>query len=66
MTFEKFIQKRHPDPDSLILQDNFGENGSFRIGYESNQIVKLAEEFALMKIVEYQKKKLIEKGLNSA
>ena len=63
--FEKFISERHPDPDSLIMQDNYGKNGSLRIGYESEQIVRLAEEFAERKVIEYQKKKLIERGLSS-
>lgn len=63
--FEKFISKRHPDPDSLIMQDNFGKNQTFRIGYESTQIVRLAEEYAEMKVIEYQKRKMIERGLNA-
>ncbi|WZE63577.1 hypothetical protein PANI_CDS0057 [Maribacter phage Panino] len=64
--FSDFVGKKHPDPDSLLMQDNFGEKNSLRIGYESEQINRLAESYAEYKIIEYRKKKMIEKGLNSA
>lgn len=54
--FQKFISERHPDPDSLLMQDNYGENGSLRTGYEANQIEKLAKEYAEKKVIEYQKR----------
>jgi len=63
--FQKFILRKHPDPDSMLMQDNYGKDGSLRTGYEANQIEKLAEEYAEKKVIEYQKKKMIERGLNA-
>jgi hypothetical protein len=63
--FQKFILRKHPDPDSMLMQDNYGKDGSLRTGYEANQIEKLAEEYAEKKVIEYQIKKMIERGLNA-
>jgi len=41
LTFNQYIAKFHPDPDAIIIQD---KNNS--IGYEVNQITKLAENYA--------------------
>jgi hypothetical protein len=58
LNFEEFIVKTHPDPDSILMEDNFGKNKKLRIGYESGQIVKMAEKYAEYRIVQYQKKQI--------
>ena len=52
--FSKFVGNRHPDPDSLLMQDNYGKDGKLRVGYESDQIDNLAEEYVLLKNEELQ------------
>ena len=65
ISFEEYITKHHPDPDSMTVMDNLGKDKSLRVGYEADQIVKLAERYAEYRVIQYQKQKLIERGLNA-
>ena len=65
ISFEEYITKHHADPDNMTMMDNFGKDKSLRVGYESEQIVKLAERYAEYRVIQYQKQKLIERGLNA-
>jgi len=63
--FDEYITKHHPDPDSMTMMDNFGKDKSLRVGYEAKQIAKLAEKYAEYRVIQYQKKRMIERGLNA-
>jgi hypothetical protein len=63
--FEEYITKHHPDPESMTMMDNFGRDKSLRVGYEAGQIVKLAEKYAEYRIIQHQKRKMIERGINA-
>lgn len=65
ISFEEFITKHHPDPDSMTMMDYFGKDKSLRVGYESKQITSLAERYAEYRVIQHQKQKLIERGLNA-
>lgn len=64
--FTEFILQKHPDPDSLIVMIDHGRDSKAITGYEIEQITRLAEKYAEYRIVQFQKKRMIEKGLNGA
>lgn len=66
--FEEYILKNHPDPDSITMIDkhNLRNGEEVRVGLEWKQVVRLAEKFAEKKVIDFQKKKMIKNGLNSA
>jgi len=63
--FEKFVLKKHPDPDHITHIIESKNRITAKIYLEWGPIVKLAEEYAQQKVIQHQKERMIKKGLNS-
>jgi len=63
--FEEFISKKHPDPDHItkLVTDKQGRTKEY---IERDAIVRLAEDYASYKLIEFRKIEMIKKGLNRA
>ena len=63
--FEKYVLKNHPDPDHITHIVESKDRKKVKVYLEWEPIVRLAERYAESKVIKYQKKQMIKKGLNS-